>query len=136
MLGEAICKELNTLLEAVTHDDDPIDYLKRLFHTSGSYYINKPWAAELLRMIRFDLKAAEQVEEFEKAVHRYREAMKAASLPGLKEPQAFEVGLNVMRALALGALNMFPLSEDPRYKAQAIEIMDEGIRTLIAGWSQ
>jgi AcrR family transcriptional regulator len=136
LMAEEICKQQNTVLNKVPVGDDPIGYLLQLTLASSRYYVDKPWTAQVLRVVRFELDAGEQSPSFQKTVTRYREAMKATKLPGTQDPKTLEAKLNVIRALILGALSLLHLDADPSDKKRVIKIVDDGMHTLIAGWRQ
>lgn len=134
LLAEDICRRQNERLQLLKRGNDPVEYFLQFTHEAMLFYTDEPWSASILSAVRFGREEMEVPPAFKEAAERTRKDVANLNLEALSTPEELDAGLNVMRALMLGALSILrPDSEDSE-KNLVVKIVDDGMRVLIAGW--
>ncbi len=128
LLAEDVCQRQNARLETLKKLPDPEEHLLQLTHEATRFYVEEPWSAQILAFIRFGTNA--MPPSFVQAAENYKANLMALNLPAAW----IEDGLNVTRALMLGALSILRTDSTPDEKNLVLKIVDNGMRLIIAGW--
>ncbi|MBS0628816.1 MAG: TetR/AcrR family transcriptional regulator [Verrucomicrobia bacterium] len=134
LLAEDICERQNRRIEKIKKDADPEKHLLRVTREASVFYTEEPWSAGILAIVRFGGENIPMPPAFIEAAKRFRSCVDALNIPALKSGAALDEGLNVTRALMLGALSILHPDSSEKEKLLVIKIIDDGMRLIIAGW--
>ncbi len=134
LLAEDICTRQNARLQRIAKSSDPEEHLLQVAHEAVCFYVEEPWSAGVLSAIRFGGLATEVPPAFKKATENFRELVAALNFSVLSTADALDDGLNVTRALMLGALSILRPDSREDEKALVVKMVDDGMRLIIAGW--
>lgn len=134
ILAEDISQRQNDLLEGIKKGANAEEHLLRVIHEATKFYTNEPWSAQILAAVRFTFKASEMPPAFVKATENYRNWLVALNLSALSTKEALDYGMYVTRFLSLGALSTLRPDSKKSEKDLVINIVDEGMRLIVAGW--
>lgn len=108
---------------------DPLKYLLSLTRVSLLFFSKEPAAYEIL--IQTHLENGE--EPLEKAQEVYQEALKALKIPSLKGKKAFQMAIDAIRMLLIGATQyMQKVPEESR--DEVLKAAESALRTLLIGY--
>lgn len=134
LLAEDICQRQNGVLEQLETGGDPEEHLLKCTHEAMLFYTNEPWSAGILAAVRFGAQGTELPPAFKTAAERSRRDVAALNLAALATSAALDEGLNVMRALMLGALSLLRPDSEESEKNLVVKIVDDGVKFIISGW--
>lgn len=134
LLAEDICQRQNERLQSIKKRGDAEEHLLQFTHEAVCFYADEPWSAGILSAIRFGGEAAEIPPAFKTAAENFRNCVSALNLSALSRVSALDEGLNVTRALMLGALSILRPTSTKSEKALVVKIVDDGMRLIVSGW--
>lgn len=134
LLAEDICQRQNALLQQLGRGDDPEEHLLKFTHEAVRFYTNEPWSAGILSAVRFGGQGMDLPPAFKEAAERFRKDVSSLNLAALATSAALDEGLNVTRALMLGALSLLRPDSEESEKNLVVKIVDDGMRLIISGW--
>ncbi len=134
LLAEDICQRQNERLRSLKKGTDAEEYLLRFTHEAVVFYVEEPASASILAAMRFDRLGIEKPAAFKLAAENFHNSVVALHIPRLSNKEALEEGLNVTRALMLGALSLLHRDSQESEKNLVVKIVDDGMKLIIAGW--
>jgi|GEM_PF-5358897 len=134
LLAEDICQRQNERLQSLQQEVNAEKHLLQFTHQAVCFYAEEPWSAGVLSAIRFKGQPNEMPPAFKKAAENFRNCVEALNLSVLATAEGLNEGLNVTRALMLGALSILRPDSTETEKALVIKIVDNGMQLIVAGW--